>query len=271
MSGSVLLHVLKATPPHEKTEHWSRRIYKEMVRTYQDLLVTNLAFLHGVLQTFYYGGEALNEEHQASTGTLRELHTYGVFTVDGQGNACEPNYRERSYVMAAVPKAMATPLLQQVVALGSKVKYVFAPTEGGSVLATNFTPSDFQEPYFPRYARKPKMMFGFPLTQSKYPWSEDTWINDTLVFQDRIGTGLSAFQDAKDMGLDKVATILRDATVTVQLVISDFCSPLVADHVLLDCVKKAGFERVLTDPFEKPGMPRLQGGYCVHAAYGIKR
>lgn len=269
MSGSVLAHVISATPPHEKTTQWSRRVYQEMVRTYKDLLLTNLAFFYGLLRTFYYDAEELNEEHAESTQTLRELHTHGVYTVDGQGNACDPTYRERSYILAAFPKVMVTALLEQVSALGDKVKYVVKPTQGGSVVATNFTPADLNDPYFPRHRPNPQMMFGFVLTQSKYPWSQDVWINDTMVFADRLGNSLPAYEDAKRQGLKRVAQLLEEQTLTIELVITDFCSPLVADEVLLECVKNAGFQPLLVDPF---GMtPKsLTGGYCIHAVYGMK-
>jgi len=66
----------------------------EKVKTFEDLLLINKAFLRGELaHTYYYferwgNGEDQNTHSEAGS-TLIKLHDYGVYTVNGQSDYCE--------------------------------------------------------------------------------------------------------------------------------------------------------------------------------------
>ncbi len=77
------------------------------VKTYQDLLDSNIKFFNGTLKkTYYYlapwgEGEDQNDHAIKSTNNLIKLHQlYQVYTVDGQSNYSDPEYGyyQRSYL-----------------------------------------------------------------------------------------------------------------------------------------------------------------------------
>jgi hypothetical protein len=250
----------------------SADVYKKHVYTYNDLLVTNLAFLHGKLMTFYSGYIGLEETHASAAGpnTLMQLHEYGVFTVDGQGNKCEPDYRERSYISGLIPQTMYPALAMELDKHADKLLFRFYLPAGGS-LHTNVTPDVMTDTYFHRQrAWRPASPLptsvdnGVALTQVQYQ-GEDEWKTVTMMFANRLHWGERALEAARDASLSRVEELLFPL-VGFQIIVRDFCSPLLADEVLLHCLEALNASKVLTDPFRETVR---DGGYK-HVYFGVK-
>lgn len=238
----------------------SLRVYEKNVKTYADLLLTNLAFLHGKMMVFYNSYIGLEEGHQQSAGVnaLIKLHEHGVFTDDGQGNDCFPDQRQRSYVNGMMP-LHSYDALQKELEKRDDVWFQFFYVFGGLV-DTNMTPDTFTDMHRDGQRRV------LALTQGKWPDQPSTWQTDTVVFPERLGWGNGAYKAVEfARNLKHVEQILRTTSLMgVVVIMRDFCSSQTADQVLWQCVQAAGLPQLLVDPFAQ-----VQGGYT-QVYYGMK-
>lgn len=272
MISPGLLTAIEAVASARKTfkkKQLTRKLYLNYVHTYHDLLVTNLAFFHGKLRPFYYGGDALNPEHAESVSTLIELHEYGVMTDDGQGNACEPDYRETSYVSGVIPKHLLTALLRVLDGHSTQMYYTVMETLYPTTLVTNFTPDVFCN-------TNARGEVGYSITQGMVAGSSE-WVSYSMVYRDRLQWP-AMLRSATT--LPTVFDLLSD-TCTVRVYGKHFCSPFRADAFLLDVVKAAGFAQQVQDPFKRgslagggspvllePGdLLRFKGALGLHTVY----
>lgn len=240
MLAPGLLAAIEAAAAAQKTfkrKQLTRKVYAKHVHTYTDLVVTNMSFFHGKLRPFYYGGDALNPEHADSVRTLLKLHEYGVITDDGQANACDSDYREKSYISGVVPLHLAVALLQQLKKHQEQVYYTVMETTNPATLVTNFTPDVFRDV-------NAEGRVGYAITQG-IPAGGTGWVTHSMVYENRLGW--PAMLSSATM-LPSVFYILS-ATATVRIYARDFCLPLRADAWLLEVVKAAGFVPLVPDPF----------------------
>jgi hypothetical protein len=252
-----LIKALRNAAKQDKTQEDQFRetclkVYDKFVQTYNDMLVTNLAFLHGMIMPYYSWYVGLDEQHESAgvRDTLVRLHEHGVFTTDGQSNACESDYRERSYIDAFFPMDLLSRLRAEVQKRGHQVYYVFTVPYGCRLYCTNFTPDVFTDVYWEidEFGVNQETKFiGFGVTQGKN--ADGQWLSHTMVFPDNLELPADVFQQAVDERLESVADIVGNNLCGVKLVVRDFCSPLLADQVLLECVLAADFPVMVTDPF----------------------
>ena len=108
-----------------------RAVY-DAVETWDDLLVTNLAFLHDKFIPFIYYANFLGAEdegaHRHALQNLIDLHLYGIFTSNGQGNVCLPmneigEEQQRPYLVANIPPAMWPAIKKQLDKLHDIIHY----------------------------------------------------------------------------------------------------------------------------------------------------
>ena len=73
------------------------KITNRYAKTWNDYILLNIAFLHNYFLPFYTFG-FLFKDHEKSNLNLIKLHEFGVFTIEGQGNFCSENEKQRSYL-----------------------------------------------------------------------------------------------------------------------------------------------------------------------------
>ncbi len=131
----------------ESSEVARRRIYSH-VKTWGDLLYTNLAFLtNRMWGTFYYTDRFSAEDPRhaaASSNNLIELHKLGVFTDNGQDSACDDYLQQRAYVTAYVPQTMEAALIAR---LHSDPRIFFRVINFTTNKAEDTVPEEFNEPF----------------------------------------------------------------------------------------------------------------------------
>lgn len=238
------------------SEHFNNIIFQavpefqapyQAVKTWEDLLVTNLAFLHDKFIPFYYS-EFLGAEdagHRASIQTLIDLHLYGIFTHNGQGNTCqyddESSEEQRPYVDASIPRGMWPAIKAQLDKFRDVAHYVAYDCASNSVVDTTLQPSDYSD----KIASKDRVKNVYTLTRGRGARS-DPWASQTSMGDDR-SVMCWFINDAEPY--PHVQDMFKRGCYEVVVVMREFCSPKLADAVLLQCVKRAGFKPRIQDPY----------------------
>jgi len=221
------------------------RVYKK-VKTYEDLLQTNIEFLKGKLPgTWYYDarwGEGLDQKTHAvgdTTKTLLALHKKGIFTTGGQSAACgkvEPTedtryysesaggvveYEQRSNIDGSLPVELAQKLLPILKKDKRIYVEVWYPKEEG-----NFT----NVPYKLVAKGWPKQ---FNVTREK---TEDgKWQEATNQYADT--THKEHVDNFGPRKYPNIKKILREQA-EINVVLRKYCKGPEADKILLDAINK---------------------------------
>jgi hypothetical protein len=79
-------------------EYWKKckKFTKKYMETWDDLMLFNICFLHEKFLPYYHGGFLVHGAEEI----LLQLHRFGIFTENGQGNECDELYKEKSYLNA---------------------------------------------------------------------------------------------------------------------------------------------------------------------------
>lgn len=72
------------------------KIYDD-VKTFKDLINTNLMFLNGEIQFTWYHNGPIVDDHQNAIPDLIKLNKYGFFSIDGQSNQEKEEIEEEEY------------------------------------------------------------------------------------------------------------------------------------------------------------------------------
>ena len=92
------------------------KLIYDYVISWQDLIDTGISFLNGVLPGYFgyldFFGGGSGDSHTVTAPNLVRLHKeFQVFTVDGQTNACDKSYQQRSYLVGFIDSARMQKLL----------------------------------------------------------------------------------------------------------------------------------------------------------------
>ena len=212
-----------------------KKFTKEYMEIWDDLILFNICFLHGKFLPYYHGGFL---EHGAEE-TLLQLHGYGIFTDNGQGNDCEELYKEKSYLNAVFYNYNPDYF--------SKVRLIISDLKNDSRIAiiyyNSLTNQFFDNvPYNRKYFRvyEQKNMDSFTLTlDNSVPLTSVVKLTKEEYLQHK-RKELSAF---KEDWFSKV--------IILEIYVKEYCDDNLADNILLFYVKKHlhYYSNKVNDPF----------------------
>lgn len=215
------------------------------VKTYEDLLETNIQFLKGKLPgTWYYGatwGEGLDQKTHATDDTtkiLLELHKKGIFTQDGQSAACGTynvekegeemreyllsdgvvGYKQRSGVGGFLPVELAQKLLP--ILKKDKRIYVNIQYPNGEGDFSNI-PYKFDYEGFPQ---------KFDVTLEKM--KDGSWRELTHMYEESYKEKVEIYSPRKYPNIKKILKLQALFDITLR----KYCKEPEADQILLDAI-----------------------------------
>lgn len=249
----VLEGVSEDSRQFRRAEKHCRHVYDKHVNTYNDLLLTNIAFFHNRFVPFYYGALFASEDqsHMQSVQTLIKLHEYGVYTINGQANTCDEYEMQRPYVEGFLPAFLADAVLSQLKKFENIAFYQVE--RGGKVEHSNFEYSDVQE-----IKDKDGMQPVLVVTKERGDAGQAWKIYSSLSARP---VSLFAFKGLNFPYLQHTRNLLTDNMSHIQVIMKEYCSPLLADALLLQCVEATGVPVRVTDPFTPPIAAH---GYSLH-------
>ncbi len=219
------------------------RVYKK-VKTYEDLLETNIEFLKGKMPaTWYYDarwGEGQDQKTHAvsdTTKTLLALHKKGIFTMGGQSSACGKieegeetrlytggkviEYKQRSCISGFLPVELAQKLLPEL----KKDKRIYVhfsfPNEEGSF---SNIPFEFDAKGWPK-------RFNVTLEKTEDgKWQKATNMGDDNAHKIQV----DRYSERKYPNIKK---ILKEQAI-LDVILRKYCKGPEADKILLDAINK---------------------------------
>lgn len=193
--------------------------------TWEDLIITNLAFLHRYYLPSYHRGFL---QHSAES-TLIQLHEYGVYTDNGQGNVCDKFEQQRSYLDFTLymddENVEHIKTLVKVLLYDKKIAiefYIGANDLYGNTVGYEYNQITIEagRNYGPMPPSSKEFFLGHCLDVNKH---FPKWIKSLCFFSIRV---------------------------------KEFCGAL-ADEILLNHIKKIGFPKKFTDPFDGEGREKF--------------
>ena len=211
------------------------KVYSK-VKTFNDLLFTNFAYLHDMFLPYFahnvLGYENEDEINREAIPALIELHEMGMFVIAGHGNDCTKTYQQKPYVQALFPVEMWKKLKKELDRVDRIAAYHVVQCNDKSVIATSLSASDIIE--LRRGSDSEEFIQSVVVSQSKKD-GNDAWVPFTVLNQ-AIMCGNNA-----DFG---------EKLYMLAFVMRDFCSPKLANQVLMQALKNAGFKKRVIDPFQ---------------------
>jgi hypothetical protein len=212
-----------------------KKFTKEYMEIWDDLILFNICFLHGKFLPYYHGGFL---KHGAEE-TLLQLHGYGIFTENGQGNDCEELYKEKPFLNAVFYNYNPDYF--------SKVRLIISDLKNDSRIAiiyyntlTNqfFDNVPYNRKYFSESEQKNKDFFTLTLDNSE-PFTNVFKLTKEEYLEHKRNE-LSAF---KEDWFSKV--------IILDIYVKEYCDDNLADNILLFYVKKhlRYYKSEVNDPF----------------------
>lgn len=242
------------------------------VKTYDDLLITNLAFFHNrFIPVFYYADKFASEDvsHQQSTQTLIDLHLRGFFTVNGQANTCAADEEQRPYVEAFLPIELI-PLLQKKLSEMSSICFyqIELLTPRGPVLyVSTFEYTDSRTQKNPETGETSEESV-ITVTRNRQDINQ-SWFPVSARTQARLGANFYLYDAPRN--IQKLLMSGNSGRYAyINIIMKEYCSQQLADALLLKIVKELNIPERMTDPFVSPApLGALTGGYA-NAWFGVR-
>jgi hypothetical protein len=204
----------------------TRRIYSE-VKTWGDLLYTNIAFLTNRMWGTYYYLDRFSSEDPApaaaSGNNLIELAKAGVFTVNGQDSSCDEQQQQRAYVDAYVPQAMEAALVAR---LHRDPRIYFRAINFSTMKVEDTVPEEFSD------TAKNGRTFVYCLTRDATDLSK--CFTEVMKLQDAIEFELRSVRDVAPTRT--VYDLVHNQSVYVNIFVRHWCEDS-ADGILLEHVR----------------------------------
>jgi hypothetical protein len=190
-------------------------------------------------------------EHGAEKNLL-QLHEFGVFTTDGQGNDCNPivsifdgeekEYKEKPYLNGFFhfyDEAYTRKIIQLLEKLSNDPRIFMTFYDGKH----NVFFDNFQYEYMIGQGRRPiyTLTFedGHSFTTRRKPLDKEMYIRELYQFE----LGSMPFMQRNNM---------MEKCVSFQIVVKEFCSKVLADQILLEHMIDLNFEKKVKDEFYNP-------------------
>lgn len=263
-------HVLDAYTPenfdsdeNEALREKCREVYSR-VQTYNDLLLTNVAFLHNrFVPVFYYMDKFASEDesHKQSTQNLIDLHLRGIFSMNGQGNTCDAHEEQRPYVEAIIPASILLPLQKKLEAMSDDLFYQIEMLErqGPVVAVSTFEFTDT------RTNKKTRELDSVLTVTRDRASPEQPW-NPTTALRQYTTNASFALDGAPGNIIRLLTSGAEGKFAYVTIIMKQYCSKQLADALLLRLVKDLDAPLRISDPFVKP--VSMSGGYT-HTWFGM--